>query len=76
MEYLKKLVELHKTSGEMLETIISIKQEIEQTEESQRQFKATFNKTSPQFANEILIGHRKIKMLSRSYSKILKQINH
>ena len=76
MEYLKKLVELHEKSIEILELLETEKNVAESLGESQRQFKNTFGKTSPQFAHEILVAHRKIKMLSRSYTKTLKQINH
>ena len=76
MEYLKTLIDLHEKSGEILEKIISEKQTIECLEESQKQFKNTFGNTSAQFAHQILVAHRKIKILSRSYTKIIKQIIH
>lgn len=75
MEYLKAIIELHLDAAEILGKIFSIKTQIDILENSQKQFKKTFNKTSPQFSQEILINYRKIKMLSRSYGKILKQIN-
>jgi hypothetical protein len=74
MEYLKNLIELHGSASELLEKMVSLKVQIGVLENSQKEFKKTFGKTSPQFANEILIGHRKIKMLSRSYAKILNKI--
>jgi len=75
MEYIKKLIELHEVAGEILEKILTQKKIIESLEQSQKQVKKTFGRTSPQIAHEILVSHRKIKMLSRGYSKINKQIN-
>jgi len=75
MEYIKKIIELHECAGEILEKILTEKNIIESLEQSQRQFKKTFGRTSPQFAQGILVSHRKIKMLLRGYSKINKQIN-
>ena len=75
MEYFKNLQKFHESAGDLLEKIITEKKTIESLEASQKNFKQTFGKTSPQFAHQILVGHRKIKMLSRGYSKIMKQIN-
>lgn len=75
MEYFKNLAKLHESAGEVLEKIIAEKKTIESLEASQNNFKNTFGETSPQFAFDILVAHRKIKMLSRGYSKIMKQIN-
>jgi hypothetical protein len=49
---------------------------INDQEENQKQFKKAFGKTSPIFANQILVGQRKIKMLRRGYFKINDQINN
>ena len=75
MEYIKKIIELHQCAVEISEKILTEKKIIESLEQSQRQFKNTFGRTSPQFAQGILVSHRKIKMLLRGYSKINKQIN-
>ena len=75
MEYFERLTNLHKAAGEILEKIKTAKKTIEFYQEQQAQFKNTFGRTSAQFANEILLAHRAIKILSRSYSKIIKQIN-
>lgn len=75
MEYIKKLIQLHECAGEILEKILTEKKIIESLEQSQKQFKNAFGRTSPQFAQGILVSHRKIKMLLRGYSKINKQIN-
>lgn len=75
MEYFKNLRKYHETAGAILEKIIAEKKTIESLEESQNNYKRIFGETNPQFAFDVLVANRKIKMLTRGYNKIMQQIN-
>ena len=75
MDYLKSLIDLHETGAQLLDLLIVEKKSVQSFEQRQKEFKKSFSRTSPEFANKILCGQRKIILLSRSYSKLVKQIN-
>jgi hypothetical protein len=76
MEYLNALKDLHLKSVDFLELIQNEKNKICDLGQRQNNFKNTFGRISPQFAQEILVAKRKIKILNRSYFKISDQINN
>ena len=67
---------LHLNAVEILEFMQIEKNKIDDLHQNQKQFKKSFGKISPIFANQILVGQRKVKILKRSYFKISDKINN